>query len=162
MKKLLKDKMLEMVLREFDMARRKKLQQVIENHYNQMIESYTSRITKRLDGLKFNYILEKSFDEEFIMFYRITIARINLEIIISKDSFKNSIVESEYENIRLLKVLVDVNDEVNQDDLEYIECRRIIKAVFQHIADKLSLELSTVRKLETDELFDLYELNYGY
>lgn len=161
-KKTLNSKIIEMVVGDMNMQKRNKLQQLIINHYNDMIDSYTSRITNRLDGLNFNYIFEKSYDEEFTRYYTITMPRINLEIRISKNSLKNDIIKPEFENMELLKVLVNVHDECNQNDLEYKECRRIIKGVYKHIANKLDMELSEVREMSSEELFDLYELNYRY
>lgn len=161
-KKTLNSKIIEMVNGEFNMAKRQKLQQLILEHHNDMIESCTQRITNSLNRLKFDYMIQNSYDEEFTRFYVISMPRINLEIRICKDSFKNSIITSPYPNLDLIKVLVNVDDEVNQNDLEYKECRRVIKAVYQHIANKLNMELSEVREMNVDELFDLYELNYKY
>lgn len=161
-RRLLKDVILSEVLGSLSMCKRNKLQSAIQAHNNKLIESQCQTICNRLNQLKINYVLEKTYDEKFYLVFKIISLEFNFEVLVAENSLENRVTDKEYDNMHFIKSLVELDDEFNFDSNSYNECRKVVKAVYEHISSKCNLSYEESRKMEIQQLEELYLLNNMY
>lgn len=144
------------------MSKRKELQSAIQGHINNLIEDQSLTLSNRLNQLKINYIIEKCYDDNFFIEFKLVILEFNIEILVAKKTLEKEVLQSEFENIKLIKSLVEIDDEFNFEKNKYTLCRNVIKEIYTHISDKLNMSYEHCRKTDIVSLEEMYLLNNHY
>ncbi len=161
-KRLLKDVILSETIGALNMRKRKELQSAIQGHINNLIEDQSLTLSNRLNQLKINYIIEKCYDDNFFIEFKLVILEFNIEILVAKKTLEKEVLQSEFENIKLIKSLVEIDDEFNFEKNKYTLCRNVIKEIYTHISDKLDMSYENCRKTDIVSLEEMYLLNNHY
>lgn len=161
-KRLLKDVILSETIGALNMRKRKELQSAIQGHINNLIEDQSLTLSNRLNQLKINYIIEKCYDDNFFIEFKLVILEFNIEILVAKRTLEKEVLQSEFENIKLIKSLVEIDDEFNFEKNKYTLCRNVIKEIYTHISDKLNMSYEHCRKTDIVSLEEMYLLNNHY